>query len=459
MSFEFKLPDIGEGVTEGEIVKWLVKAGDAVKEDQPIVEVMTDKATVEIASPKSGTIEKLLAKDGEMIQVGKGLVMIAEGGASAGASKTETKSDAKEAAPKAAAEVKTPEGDQRPQAKEATKIPDTSAPAQSYTRPAPAQPMQAGATGTSAHVLASPATRKMARESGIDISTIQGTGDLGRVTREDVERSMGAPQGATVAGAPKAAPAASQQPALTIPKSSIQGTKQEERIPVRGIRKKIVENMRISVDHAAHFTHMDELDATNLVELRNSLKDEAAKYGVKLNYLPFLVKAVCMALKKYPRLNGTYDEDRNEIVIKHYYNMGIAIATKDNDLIVPVIHNADQKNILEIASEIKSLADKAQTNKLTPNDFSGGTFTITSLGPVAGTYATPIINYPELGILGFFAIKEKPVVRNGQIVIRHMANLAISLDHRIVDGYMGAQFTKALIEYLENPSAMLLFTA
>lgn len=431
MAFEFKLPDIGEGVTEGEIVKWLVKAGDSVKEDQAIVEVMTDKATVEIASPKSGTIEKLLAKDGDMIQVGKGLVMINESGASASAPKTETS---------------------KPAAQAATSKPTTSA----------SQTMQASSTNAGS-VLASPATRKFARESGVDLGSVQGSGDLGRVTREDVERAMGAPrsQGATSAGAPTVAHAQPSAPVqtLSIPRTSISSTKQEERIPVRGIRKKIVENMRISVDHAAHFTHMDELDATKLVELRNELKDEAAKYGVKLNYLPFLVKAVCMALKKYPRLNGTYDETANEIVIKHYYNMGVAVATKDNDLIVPVIQNADQKSILEIAAEIKSLADKAQTNKLSPNDLTGGTFTITSLGPVAGTYATPIINYPELGILGFFAIKEKPVVRNGQIVIRHMSSLAISLDHRIVDGYMGAQFTKALIEYLENPGSMLLYTA
>ncbi len=472
MSFEFKLPDIGEGVSEGEVVKWLVKPGDTVKEDQPIVEIMTDKATVEIASPKSGTIESLLAKDGDMVQVGKGLVMIQEG---AGGEKTaepaktaeqpKTEAQPKDAAQTTSPQPKSPEGDQRPQSQP---TPNQAAPvvSQSYQPSNFSKPNTMSAQGSSAStVLASPATRKMAREHGVDLSGVTGSGDLGRVTREDVERAMGAPKStmtaATSAGAPAAAPNQAPAQTMSIPRSSVANVNamQEERIPVRGIRKKIVENMRISVDHAAHFTHMDELDATNLVDLRNQLKDEAAKYGVKLNYLPFLVKAVCMALKKFPRLNGTYDEQKNEIVIKHYYNMGIAIATKDNDLIVPVIHNADQKSILEIAAEIKSLADKAQTNKLAPADFQGGTFTITSLGPVAGTYATPIINYPELGILGFFAIKERPVVRDGEIVIRHMSSLAVSLDHRIVDGYLGAQFTKALIEYLENPGSMLLFTA
>ncbi|MEZ4846168.1 MAG: biotin/lipoyl-containing protein [Bdellovibrionota bacterium] len=242
MSFEFKLPDIGEGVTEGEIVKWLVKAGDTVNEDQPIVEVMTDKATVEIASQKSGTIEKLLANDGDMIQVGKGLVMINEVALLLNHL-------------------------QRSYSNSSTSTTSCGC------KPAPSsQPtVQAASTNNqAANVLASPATRKFARESGVDLASVQGSGDLGRVTREDVERSMGAPkaasQGAASAGAPSAAP----QQTLSIPRSSLSGSKQEERIPVRGIRKKIVENMRISVDHAAHFTHMDEFDATNPVEIRNS---------------------------------------------------------------------------------------------------------------------------------------------------------------------------------------------
>jgi pyruvate dehydrogenase E2 component (dihydrolipoamide acetyltransferase) len=247
-------------------------------------------------------------------------------------------------------------------------------------------------------------------------------------------------------------------PSLSIPSSRVSGSQGEERIPVRGLRRKIVEAMRRSVDHAAHFTHMDELDATKLVEIRESLKEEAAKYGVKLNYLPFVVKATAMALKQHPRLNGSLDEEKSEIVIKKDINLGVAVATKEEDLIVPVIQHADQKNLLEIASEIKSLAEKAQSGKLSPADLQGGTFTITSLGPLAGTYATPIINYPEVAILGFFAIKERPVIYQGEIAIRHMSNLAVSCDHRVVDGALCAKFTKTLISFLENPESMLLFS-
>ncbi|MCB0326353.1 MAG: 2-oxo acid dehydrogenase subunit E2, partial [Bdellovibrionales bacterium] len=237
---------------------------------------------------------------------------------------------------------------------------------------------------------------------------------------------------------------------------SIPSGEKETRIPLKGIRKVIAQNMRKSVDHAAHFSHMDEVDAQNLVAARSKLKDIAKEKGIQLSYLPFLVKALCCALKDYPMLNASLDEEAQEIVVKNYYNIGIAVATKDEDLVVPVIANADQKGLLEIAQEIRELADKAQSNKLTPQDLSGGTFTITSLGVLAGTYATPIINYPQVGILGFYAIQDRPVVRNSQVVIRKMANLSVSIDHRVVDGALAAKFTKALIQYLETPESMLL---
>ncbi|MCB0272717.1 MAG: 2-oxo acid dehydrogenase subunit E2 [Bdellovibrionales bacterium] len=432
MAFEFNLPDIGEGVTEGEIVSWLVAKGDTVKEDQPIVEVMTDKATVEIASPKNGVIGDILVPEGQTIQVGKPLVTIQESGASSQTTKTE-KDTPKTSAPSR------------------ENAPSSSTNVTQMVQSTPAQPQV-----TAEHVLAAPITRKTAREMGVDINGVQGSGPLGRVTLEDVK--------AAASGKVATSPTTStqtpvQKPAqvLSIPQRQITEQKSENRIPVKGIRKKIVENMRKSLDHAAHFSHMDELDATNLVEARNRLKDVAEKYGVKLNYLPFIVKALVESLKQYPRLNATFDESANEIIEKGYYNIGVAVATKDDDLVVPVIHNADQKGLLQIATEIKELSNKAQTNKLTPQDFADGTFTVTSLGTYAGTYATPIINYPELGILGFYRIEERPVVRNGEIVIRHMANISFSLDHRIVDGYLGARFTKTFIDFLEKPEMLLLF--
>lgn len=405
MSFEFKLPEIGEGVSQGEIVKWLVKEGDTVKEDQAIVEIMTDKATVEIASPKSGTIGQIMAKEGDSVKVGGGLVSIKEGNAS-------PSSTPEKPAPAVTA-------------------------AASVASPAQQTSMQTPRTSTvsNSRVLASPATRKLARERGVDLSAVSGSGPLGRVLREDIQQGI-------------------QKPTQPIAQRSITPAGGEERIPIRGIRKKIVENMARSKQKAAHFTHVDEVDMTELVSLRESLKLEAEKYGVKLTYLPFIIKAISLALKKHPRLNSTYDEPKEELVIKHYYNIGIAVATKDDDLIVPVIKNADQKTILEISAEITSLAEKARTNKLAPGDLQGGTFTLTSLGNFGGLMATPIINYPEVGIVGFHQIKDTPVVRNGRIVIRKIAHASISLDHRIVDGLLGATFLRTFINYLEKPSTM-----
>lgn len=417
MAFEFKLPEIGEGVAQGEIVKWLIKEGDSVKEDQAIVEIMTDKATVEIASPKSGTIGKIMAKEGDSVKVGAGLVHIEESAGATSQPKTATV-----AAPSASAAAPVPQ--------------------KATTSPA----MQTAAVTSSipaSKVLASPATRKLARENGIDLGSIAGTGPVGRVLREDLERRL---QGGS-------APVATQK----IPQRTVAPTGGEERIPVRGIRKKIAENMARSKQKAAHFTHVDEVDMTETVALRDALKAEAEKYGVKLNYLPFIIKAVCLALKRHTRLNSTYDEAKEELVIKHFYNIGIAVATKDNDLIVPVIKNADQKSILELSTEITSLAEKARTNKLSPADLQGGTFTITSLGTFGGLMATPIINYPEVGILGFHQIKDTPVVRDGQIVVRKIAHASISLDHRMVDGLLGATFLRTFIDYLEKPATMLDF--
>lgn len=407
MSFEFKLPEIGEGVAQGEIVKWLIKEGDSVREDQPILEVMTDKATVEIASPKAGKIEKIKAKEGDSVKVGGDLVSIQ-------VSATE------------------------PAAPAATKTAPTPV---TTTTPAPAS----SSTSSGSTVLASPATRKLARENGINLSAITGTGPHGRVLKDDLLSS-------SVASA-----ATPSKPTQAIPTRNISVSGGEERIPVRGIRKKIIENMARSKQKAAHFTHVNEVDMTEMVALKDSLKTQAETYGVKLTFLPFIIKAVCLALKAHPKLNSTYDEPKEELVIKHYYNIGIAVATKEDDLIVPVIKNADQKSILELAVEIQSLADKARQNKLSPADLQGGTFTITSLGQFGGLMATPIINYPEVGILGFHKISDAAVVRNGQIVIRKMAHASISLDHRIVDGLLGATFLKRFADYLENPGSMLLF--
>ncbi|MCX8103152.1 MAG: 2-oxo acid dehydrogenase subunit E2 [Candidatus Bipolaricaulota bacterium] len=431
MPFEFKLPDIGEGIHEGEIVKWLVKEGDFVREDQPMVEVMTDKATVEIPAPRAGKILKLHAKEGEVVTVGSVLVTIEE--------ISEAKPEPKREAVTVAAPQPKPEPEPVAVASAATTAVTT--PSQSPT----AAPTQ--------RVLATPATRKLARELGVDIAQIQGTGPGGRVTDEDVRRFAAvrtAPQPPTPTPAPAPKPTA---PAFA--PSAVVTDRREERIPLRGIRKRIVEHMHKSKTTAAHFTYVDEVDMTELVQLREQMKPLAEQKGVKLTYLPFIVKASVAALKEMPMLNASLDEATGEIVIKKYYNIGIATAT-DDGLIVPVIKDADRKSIVEIAAEIERLAKVAREGKIALQDIQGGTFTITSLGALGGLFATPIINYPEVAILGIHEIKRRPVVRDDQIVIRDIMYVSLSFDHRLIDGDVGARFCKKIISYLENPKLLFL---
>lgn len=418
MAFEFKLPDIGEGVHEGEIVRWLVKEGDRVEEFQPMVEVMTDKATVEIPAPKSGVILKLMAKEGEVVKVGSILVLIGELGEVVGPP------------PKLEEEVAAEAG-----------------------RAAPSQPQGAATTAavTAPHpqrVLATPATRKLARELGVEINLVPGSGPGGRITDQDV-RAFAASHKAGAVTRPRekpvAVPAAQLSPAL----------QREERLPLRGIRKRIAERMHRSKTTAAHFTYVDEVDMTELVKLREEAKALAERKGIKLTYLPFIIKSLIQALKQYPYLNSSIDDARGEIVIKHYYNIGIATAT-DEGLIVPVVKDADKKSILELAADIERLANKAREGKIALEELQGGTFTITSLGALGGLFATPIINYPESAILGVHEIKKKPVVRDSTIVIRDMMLLSLSFDHRLIDGHVGAMFAKELIKYLEDPKLLLM---
>ena len=425
MAYAFNLPDIGEGVNEGEIVKWLVAVGEPVAEDQAIVEIMTDKATVEIASPVAGKVLKHAAPEGDVVAVG---ALLADIDAAAPTESAPTKEPA----------IETPAA---PSTTPAAAVQDTNVIS-----------MPANSTQNDSAVLAAPATRKFARENNVSLSAITPTGSNGRVLKEDVQKYIsGGSQPATQA----AAPVVQNTPTYTPPQRTT-GEQTEERIPLRGIRKVIAKNMLNSKLSAAHFTHVDEMEATELVKVRSALKETAAQKGVKLTYLPFIIKAICEALKEHPKLNSTLDEATQEIVVKKYYNIGIAVVTQTDDLIVPVIHNADQKGLVELAYEIQSLAEKARTGKLSPNDLKGGTFTLTSMGRKGGLLATPIINFPEVAIMGFHKIEDRAVVRNGEIVVRKMANVSVSIDHRIVDGVLGADFLKSFMSNLENPSRMLL---
>ncbi|HEY2747173.1 MAG TPA: dihydrolipoamide acetyltransferase family protein [Polyangia bacterium] len=427
--FEFLLPDIGEGVVEGEVVKWHVKPGDPVKEDQPMVEVMTDKATVEISSPKAGTIKEIRAAEGSTCAVGAVMVVIDEGGASKSAAKPAATTEE----PRTAKEErqfldKTPKSEPASVSAQASNV--------IAMRP------------SGEKVLATPATRKLARDLGVDLSSVNATGPNGRVTHDDVRAAKdggGAAHGAAMGTA--TARAYAPQP--------VHSDAGDERIAFRGVRKKIAENMHRSRQTAAHFTYVEECDVTELVALRKRAKSRAEERGVKLSFLPFIVKAVCAGLKKFPIVNATLDEQKQEIVLRKRYHIGVAAATADG-LIVPVVKDADQKSLFDIAKALDELSEKTRSGKATRDDLTGSTFTISSLGTLGGVLATPIINFPEVAILGVHKIKPTPVVKDGAIVVREMMNLSISLDHRVVDGYEGAQFLQHVISLLEDPTLMFM---
>jgi pyruvate dehydrogenase E2 component (dihydrolipoamide acetyltransferase) len=396
MSFDFYMPDIGEGVVEGEIVAWKVKVGDKVKLDQPLVEVMTDKATVELPSPRAGTISKINFKDGDICPVGKVLVVIDDGSAAASPSPTPTP-------------TATPSN-----GSSGIQVVDAS---QDRER-----------------VLATPATRRLARQLGVEIGQVPATGKHGRVTAEDVKSFQEAP---------------------AAPKHAVAKGGEEERIPLRGMRKRIAESMARSVHTAAHFTYVEEIDMTELVSVRERAKARASERGVKLTYLPFIVKAVVSGLKKWPQLNASLDESTQEIVRKKYYHIGIA-AQGPQGLAVSVVREADKRSIFDLSREIDRLGDAVRAGTATRDELVGSTFTISSLGKLGGVLATPIINFPEVAILGVHKIEERPAVRNGQIVARHLMNLSISVDHRLADGWDGAMFLQDVKALLEDPTTMFM---
>jgi len=462
--YEFKLPDIGEGVTEGEIVNWLVQEGDKVSEDQEMVEVMTDKATVTIGAPRQGTIAELRAKVGDVVPVGHVLVVFAlQGGA--GASPASAGNGRPQAAPEPPPQVQPPREQQKKDEPAATAVGDIreSLPGMGIARPAsgPAA-QQAPAAGSGYYdekPLAAPATRKLARELGVDLRRVPPTGPAGRVSREDVQNFQ---PGAAPAAAPSAparpapAPAAARPAPVPAPRPApVPSSEAERREPIKGIRRRIYENMARSKHTAAHFTYVDECDATALKALRSRSQTFAEREGVKLSFLPLIVKAVVAALKKHPALNCLVDDASQEIVLRNTFDIGIAAATEAG-LTVPVVRGADRLSVIEIAREIDRLGQDAREGRTRMEDLGGSSFTITSLGKLGGLFATPIVNYPEVAILGVHEIKRKPVVKDDQIVIGDVMLLSLSFDHRIIDGHVGAAFARTIIEYLEEPDRLLL---
>ncbi len=412
MAFEFHLPDIGEGVIEGEIVAWKVAEGDKVALDQPMVEIMTDKATVEIPSPRAGRIAKINYQAGQICPVGQVLVVIDEDGKATAPAKGNGHGHKPEAPPKAAPKA------------QAVEVIDASAGGDK--------------------VKATPATRRLARSMGVQLDQVTPTGKHGRVTTDDVKNFR------TPATTPAKAPVRAPVQPVAVPSTGL-----EERIPLRGMRRKISEAMTRSVQTAAHFTYVEEIDVTDLVALRGRAKERADERGVKLTFLPFIVKAVVAGLKKWPQLNASLDETTQEIVRKRYYHLGIA-AQGPQGLVVTVIRDADKRSIFDLALEIERLGKAVQDGTATRDDLTGSTFTISSLGKLGGVLATPIINFPEVGIIGVHKIAEKPAVVNGQIAIRSLMNLSISVDHRLADGYDGAMLLQDVKSLLEDPTLMFM---
>jgi pyruvate dehydrogenase E2 component (dihydrolipoamide acetyltransferase) len=399
MAKTFRFPDVGEGISEGEIVRWLVREGDEIKTDQSFAEIETDKAIVEMPSPFAGTVLKIHAREKDIVKVGQALITIGAKGES-----TE---------------------DELPAAQ-----------AKTVLGPAPA-----AAGIEAAGVAATPKVRKLAGELGVDLAAVQGTGPQGRITEDDVRAAKAK---AAAQPAPKAMPKVKA-------KFDLYGTL--ERIPLRGIRRATAKRMRESVSKAAHVTHFDEADAAALVLVREKMRPEAEAKGVKLTFLPFIVKALIAALKLHPTLNASLDDEEEEIVLKKYYNIGIAVDVPDG-LIVPVIKMAGQKAVFDIAGELKTLAEAAKARTLDLADLKGGTFSITNVGMLGGNAATPIINYPEVAILATMRIADRVRAENGRVVIKKTLPLCLSFDHRVIDGAEAARFMNDLKKFLEDGAAL-----
>jgi len=404
VALEFKLPDLGEGLTEGEIVKWLVKPGEQVKEGQPFVQVETDKALVEIPAPSSGVVLALLAQEGERVQVGRVIAVFGQPG--------EEFPLAREEAPPRPTSVGVVGTLEEAPEEELQKVPETR------------------------EVAALPGVRRLAKELGVGLEALHGTGPEGRITEQDVRRA------AEAKSKPKA-----------VRKYDMYGYL--ERIPLRGMRRTIAQAMIRSVQTTAQVTATEEADAGRLLALREILREQAARQGVHLTVLAFLVKAVARALQEHPYLNASLDEQAQEILLKKYYNIGIAVDTPEG-LMVPVLKGVPEKSLLQIAREMADLAEKARSRTIDLADLQGGSFTITNYGSVGGILGTPIIRHPEVAILGVGRILERPVVRQGEIQIRPLVPLSLSFDHRVVDGAEAARFLLTLIKLIEEPEGLLL---
>jgi pyruvate dehydrogenase E2 component (dihydrolipoamide acetyltransferase) len=419
MAFEFKLPDVGEGLTEGELLAWLVKKGDQVKEGQPLARFETDKAIVEIPAPRDGVILQLKFPEGAVIHVGEVFVILGEPG-------------------EQLAVV--------PQEKPAAS-PQVGVGVVGVLEEAPPEPAPVAVST----VLATPVVRKLAKDLGLDVTKVTGSGPEGRILEGDVRQAVASAQPAEVLDKPAAAE--TKPTARKVKKYDFYGY--IEHVPFKGMRKTIARNVSRSQQATVTVTATDEADITELQRLKERTQPKAQSQEVHLTLLPFIIRAVVAALKDHPHLNATLDDEAEDIILKKYYNIGIATDTPEG-LMVPVLKNAGDKNILELAQEIQDLAAKARDRSIDLADLQGGSFTVTNYGAIRGIFGTPVINYPEVAILGIGRKQELPRVLDGKIEIRQILPISLSFDHRVVDGGQAARFLQQFIAYLEEPALILV---
>ncbi len=421
MTRTFVLPDLGEGLVEAEIRAVLVHEGDVVKEDSPLLEVETDKAQVEIPSPFAGRVEKIHVEPGQTVKVGQPLVSFADG-AGAPASSASAPAPAK--------------------------------PAARATQPSPAPAVAGGP------VAAAPSTRRLAREMGVDLHAVRGSGPAGRITDDDVRSSAGkqAPAAAAPARAPAATGPAKPLAAIGLEPPPLPKFEQwgpVERQPLSHLRRTIAERMALSAAVIPHVSHFDKVDITDLNAIVTRSFEAAKQRQITLTLTSFILKAAALALAEHPQFNASLDAAAGELILKRYCHLGIAVAT-DRGLIVPVIRDVDKKPVMELARELAALAQRVRDGKATLDDLRGGTFTVTNIGALGGTGAIPIINYPEVAILGVARGREEPVVRGGQIVVRTMLPITLTFDHRVADGADGARFAQSIVRRLEAPETLFV---
>ncbi len=400
MRYEFRFPDVGEGISEGKIVDWLAKEGDFVEMDQPFVKVETDKAIVDLPAPKKGYLIKVLFEKGATIKVGDVIAVFGEKGEKYEASSKAVKDEIKQKAVKEVEEI---------------------------------------SKKVAGKVLATPHTRALARKLGVDINLVEPTGKRGRITDEDVKNYLNESKVSV------------KEPLVKTMEKPFLRKGLETRVELSHLRKVIAQNMAFSKEKSAQVTHIDEADVTNLYSYYKEIKENLEKEGVRMTLLPFFVKALTLTLKEFPKFNASVDEEKGEFIFKNYFNIGFAVDTEEG-LIVPVIKNADKLSLVEIAKVTQDLTLKAKDRKLSLDDLKGGTCTVTNVGTLGGVFATPIIHQPELAIVGFHTIKDRPWVVDGQIVVRKIMYLSISFDHKYIDGAEAARFASRLVFYLEKPS-------